>query len=53
MEEINNVLALQEQPQLSENDIQELEELADERQLEIELEKEIEEYIIQNMLEEN
>jgi hypothetical protein len=53
MEEINNVLALQEQPQLSENDIQELEELADERQLEIELEKEIEEYIIQDMLEEN
>lgn len=53
MEEINNVLALQDQPQLSEDDIQELEELADERQLEIELEKEIEEYIIQDMLEEN
>lgn len=53
MEEINNVLVLQEQPQLSEDDIQELEELANERQLEIELEKEIEEYIIQDMLEEN
>ena len=53
MEEINNVLALQDQPQLSEDDIQELEELADERQLEIELEKETEEYIIQDMLEEN
>jgi hypothetical protein len=53
MEEINNVLALQDQPQLSEDDIQELEELADERQLEIKLEKEIEEYIIQDMLEEN
>lgn len=52
-ESINNVLALQDQPQLSEDDIQELEELADERQLEIELEKEIEEYIIQDMLKEN
>lgn len=52
-ESIDNVLALQNQPQLSEDDIQELEELADERQLEIELEKEIEEYIIQDMLEEN
>lgn len=52
-ESIDNVLALQDQPQLSEDDIQELEELADERQLEIELEKEIEEYIIQDMLEEN
>lgn len=53
MDQIDNVLALQDQPQLSEDDIQELEELADERQLEIELEKEIEEYIIQDMLEEN
>lgn len=53
MEEINNVLALQDQPQLSEDDIQELEELAEERQLEIELEQEIEKYIIQDMLKEN
>lgn len=52
-ESIDNVLALQDQPQLSEDDIQELEELAEERQLEIELEQEIEEYIIQDMLKEN
>ena len=53
MEELNNVLALQEQPQISEEELEELEQLAEERQEEIELEKEIEEYIIQEMLEEN
>ena len=53
MEELNNVLALQEQPQISEEELEELEQLAEERQEEIELEKEIEEYVIQEMLEEN
>ena len=53
MEELNNVLALQEQPQISEEEIEELEKLAQERQEEIELEKEIEEYVIQEMLKEN
>ena len=53
MEELNNVLALQEQPQLSEKEIEELEQLAQERQEEIELEKEIEEYVIQEILKEN
>lgn len=53
MEELNNILALQEQPQISEDDIKELEELADERQLEIELEQELEEYAIEQMLKED
>lgn len=37
-------------PQLSEDDIKELEELAEERQIEIELEQELEEYAIEQML---
>lgn len=37
-------------PQISEDDIKELEELSQERQLEIELEQEIEEYMIQQLL---
>ena len=53
MEQIDNVLAIQEQPQISEEEIEELEKLAQERQEEIELEKEIEEYVIQEMLKEN
>ncbi len=40
-------------PQISEDDIKELEELADERQLEIELEQELEEYAIEQMLKED
>lgn len=40
-------------PQLSEDDIKELEELVDERQLEIELEQELEEYAIEQMLKED
>ena len=39
-------------PQISEDDIKELEELSEERQLEIELEQELEEYIIEQMLKE-
>ena len=53
MDQIDNVLAIQEQPQLSEEEIEELEQLSQERQEEIELEKEIEEYVIQEMLKEN
>ena len=53
MDQIDNVLAIQEQPQLSEEEIKELEQLSQERQEEIELEKEIEEYVIQEMLKEN
>ena len=37
-------------PQISEDDIKELEELSEERQQEIELEKELEEYAIEQML---
>ena len=39
-------------PQLSEDDIKELEELAEERQLEIELEQELEEYAIEQIIKE-
>ena len=52
MEELNNVLALQEQPEYSDEELEELEQLAQERQEEIEFEKEIEEYVIQEMLKE-
>ena len=39
-------------PQLSEDDLKEIEELADERQLEIELEQELEQYAIEQILKE-
>ena len=39
-------------PQISEDDIKELEKLSDERQREIELEQELEEYAIEQMLKE-
>lgn len=39
-------------PQISEDDLKELEELSKERQLEIELEQELEEYAIEQMLKE-
>ena len=39
-------------PQISEDDIKELEDLADERQQEIELEQELEQYAIDQMLKE-
>lgn len=39
--------------QISEDDIKELEELSQERQQEIELEQELEEYVIEQMLKED
>ena len=40
-------------PQISEDDLKELEKLSKERQLEIELEQELEEYAIEQMLKED
>lgn len=53
IEDINELLAEQEQPQVSDEEIEEIENLANERQLEIELELELEKYAIEQMMKEN